>query len=293
MSQVPCPHHEPSCLVLRITPTPHSARRLDLAFSEKELHVPRTHHSLSLAILMTYLFGVSAVEAADRKKGDRDADAKTEIALHYDFYGVEGDKVADQAKPPHDGTIHGGQIVDGKRKPAVKLDGNGSLSVSGEPSELNPAGRSFSVGALCRPESPDGVLVAMGDRTNGFSLYLRGGVPHFAVRSAGELTLLVGDKPVQDNQWLHLMGTVSSQGQIILLVNAWPAAEMKGKLIAEQPTKPLSVGADPSGEIAGTGSIPNWRGLVEDVRLYWGVMDRNEHREELGDWADRPGCGCR
>jgi len=255
--------------------------------------VPHTQQSLSLAILLTYLFGVAAADAADRKKADRESDSKTAVALHYDFYGVDGEKVADQAKPPHDGTIHDAQIVDGKRKPAVKLDGNGTVTVAGQPSELNPAGRAFSVGALCRPESPDGVLVAMGDRHNGFSLYLHDGVPHFAVRSAGELTLLVGDKPVQDKQWLHLMGTVSSQGQIILLVNAWPAAEMQGKLIAEQPAQMLCIGADPSSEIAGPGPYSKWRGLVEDVRMYWGVMDRNEHREELGDWADRPGCGCR
>jgi hypothetical protein len=248
---------------------------------------------LSVAIYSTCLFAVSITAAADRKKGDRELDSKTEVALHYDFYGVEGGKVADQAKPPHDGAIHAGRIVDGKRKPAVKLDGDGTVAVAGEPSELSPAGRAFSVGALCKPESPNGVLVAMGDAKNGFSLYLRDGVPHFAVRSAGELTLLVGDKPVQDKQWLHLMGTVSSKGQTILLVNAWPAAEMQGKLISAQPARNLCVGADPSGEVAGSGPFPNWTGLVEDVRLYWGVMDRNEHREELGDWADRPGCGCR
>lgn len=253
----------------------------------------RTAHTLLLAVCTASLFATYTLAAADRKKSEPERDAKVQVALHYDFYGVEGGKVHDQAKPPHDGTIQAGRVVDGKRKPAAKLDGNGSIEVSGEPSELNPAGRAFSVGALCRPESPNGVLLSMGNKQNGFSLYLCDGVPHFALRSAGELTLLVGDKPVQENQWLHMMGTVDAKGHVSLIVNAWPAGEMDGKLIAEQPATTLCIGADPLGEIGGSGPFSNWRGLIEDVRLYWGVIDRNEHRDELGDWADRPGCGCR
>jgi hypothetical protein len=36
----------------------------------------------------------------------------------------------------------------------------------------------------------------------------------------------------------------------------------------------------------------HWQGLVEDIRLYWGFMDREADGTVMKDWADRPGCGC-
>jgi hypothetical protein len=36
----------------------------------------------------------------------------------------------------------------------------------------------------------------------------------------------------------------------------------------------------------------HWQGLAEDVRLYRAAINRQAHRDLLGDWADRPGCGC-
>ena len=40
-------------------------------------------------------------------------------------------------------------------------------------------------------------------------------------------------------------------------------------------------------------AAPHWQGLLEDVHLYWGLIDRNNDRDQLQDWADLPGCGCR
>jgi hypothetical protein len=50
---------------------------------------------------------------------------------------------------------------------------------------LNLGSQPLTVGAMCRPATPDGVIVAMGDEKDGFSLYLQGGVPRFAVRAGG------------------------------------------------------------------------------------------------------------
>jgi hypothetical protein len=249
-----------------------------------------------LPVLLTglnCLLPVMAGIAADKTKTPRNASTKLEVALHYDFFGVEGTRVADQARQKHEGTIHAGEIVVGKRKPAVKLDGKGFVSVAADPADLDPAQRAFSVGGLCRPATSDGVLVAMGSDRNGFTIDLQEGVPRFAVRSAGVLTVVAGDKPVPVGQWLHLLGTVDSQGQLCLVVNGWPVATADGKVIAETPEQPLCIGADSAGPVGAQGRLPNWCGLLEDIRMYWGVLDRNEHRDELGDWADLPGCGCK
>jgi hypothetical protein len=89
------------------------------------------------------------------------------------------------------------------------------------------------------------------------------------------------------------MGTLDAAGQSSLVVNGWPTAAAQGKLISATPEQPLCIGADCASTADDDKRLPNWTGLLEDIRLYWGVMDRNEHRDELGDWADSPGCGCK
>lgn len=53
------------------------------------------------------------------------------------------------------------------------------------------------------------------------------------------------------------------------------------------------VGADIGSPVGEYAAPLNWHGLIEDVRRYWGLIDRNEQRDALQDWADLPGCGCR
>lgn len=253
------------------------------------------HRNPSLLVTSTVagsLIVLAGIVQAETK-ALRAIDSKLEIALHYDFFGVESPRICDLAKQKHDGTLRSGEIVFGKRKPAVKLAGQGSISVAGNPVELNPAQRAFSIGSLCRPAAPNGVLIAMGNEHDGFSLYLKEGVPHFAVRSDGELATVAGEDRVVLDQWVHLLGAVGADGQMQLVVNGWPVAKVQGKLIAKTPERPLCIGADFGGPVGDYQGPLNWHGLLEDVRLYWGVMDRNQHRDELSDWADLPGCGCK
>ncbi|MHB0958489.1 MAG: LamG-like jellyroll fold domain-containing protein [Pirellulaceae bacterium] len=251
------------------------------------------HDSRAVTLMFVLILWVPATDALAQKKSSRQRDDKLTAALHYDFYIVDGMRVSDQAKQKHEGTIQNGELVQGKRKPAVKLDGRGSILVAASAGDLDPALKALSVGALCRPAAPDGVLMAMGTEKNGFGIYLQEGVPHFSVRSAGAATTIAGDRPVAMNQWLHLMGTLDSGGKLSLVVNGWPTASAQGQLIAETPEQPLCIGADSASTAVVHERLPNWTGLLEDVRLYWGVMDRHHHRDELADWADLPGCGCK
>ena len=166
-------------------------------------------------------------------------DESVVIALQYDLYLVEGNRVSDASGKKHNGTMRNGEIVLGRNKNAVRLDGRGSITMSDVPDTLDPESRPLTVGALCRPAVADAVIVSMGDKTNGFSLFLEKGVPHFAVRSNGELSQVVGDDPVPMDQWVHLAGAIDAQGKLRLIVNAWPVAEAAGKLIGQRPTEPF------------------------------------------------------
>jgi len=198
--------------------------------------------------------------------------------------------VSDASGKNHSGTIHHGEIVYGRNKNAVQLDGDGWITMANVPASLNLKSQPFTVGAFCQPMAADGVLVTMGDKTNGFSLYLRNGVPHFVVRSNGELMQVAADEPVIMNQWIHLAGAVDNQGKLWLIVNMWPTAETSGKLIAESPSKPFCVGADIDSPVGDYSTPMRWKGLIQDIRLYRGFMDRNEYREQWQDWSARPNC---
>jgi hypothetical protein len=118
-------------------------------------------------------------------------------------------------------------------------------------------------------------------------------VPTFAVRSAGVRYKAAASDPLELDQWAHIAGVVGPKGELSVLVNTAIDGKAAGNLVAHTPTEPLVIGADP-GSPVGDYVVPGrWKGLVQDVRMYWGVMSRKTAREALGDWADRPGCGCR
>jgi hypothetical protein len=218
--------------------------------------------------------------------------AEPQLALQYDFFDVQDGLVPDGSGHGHRGTIVAGTVVSGKRRPAVRLEGSGSVTTGSPRFEL--AGRPMTVGAMCRPAAADGVVASMGDTSDGFSLYVKDGVPHFAVRSQGTLHDVADSEPLELDQWVHLAGVVGTDGELTLLVNAFPVAKAAAP---GSPARTLSgafvVGSDGASPAGPCASAMHWQGLLEDVRVYAGALSREQHRDLLGDWANRPGCGCR
>jgi hypothetical protein len=253
---------------------------------------PRLFRLLVACVGLTFGMGVVwEVGAWSTPRGTRTE--PVELALHYDLQIIEGAEVSDASGKNHHGMLEQGEIVFGRKKNAARFQGDGSIGMAKVPDTLDPQSRALTVGAFCLPESGDAVLVAMGDALNGFSLYLRDGVPHFAVRSDGELFVVVSDRRVTLNQWVHLAGVIDAQGELSVWFNGWSRAEMSGQTIANRPGEPLNVGADLGSPVGDYEAPMHWRGLVQDVRIYWGVMGREGYRDAWQEWADLPGCGCR
>lgn len=245
-----------------------------------------------MAVLGCVLLGVSILPVPATDGADVGG-ADPELALLYDFYAVEGTGVPDGSGHGHTGTLHAGEIVTGRNKPAVQFAGQGLLRTPDVSASIDFTARPLTVGAMCRPSAPDGVIVAMGDAEDGFSLYLKGGVPHFAVRTKGALHQAVAPEALVLDQWAHVAGVMDAKGELTLLVDTWPVAQAPGSLLARAPAEPLTVGAD-TGAFVGDYPTPmHWKGLLQDVRLYRGVVSREANRDLLGEWANRPGCGCR
>jgi hypothetical protein len=246
-------------------------------------------HAVATSILL--LFGTARGLPAFAADGGA---AEPQLALQYDFFDVAGARVPDGSGNGNAGTLVSGVIVSGRRKPAVQLDGTGVVASDAAGHGLDLAGRAITVGAMCKPAAPDGVVASMGDATDGFSLYLKDGRPRFAVRSNGELREVADTEPLDLGQWVHLAGVIGANGELSLLVNAFPVAKgTDPSFLGRTPAGRFAVGADAGTPVGSHREALHWRGLLEDVRLYRGAVSRDAHRDLLGDWANRPGCGCR
>lgn len=249
--------------------------------------------STSAMVGLVLLYGLLRSAAAAEPTALCSVGEWPELVLQYDFAMIEEGRATDASGNDHDGQLVAAQIVVGRRSNAAQLDGNGVVRMAGIPATLNPKSQPFTIGAFCKPGTLDGVLIAMGDEANGFSLYLKGGVPQFAVRAGGKLFQVAASTPVVADLGAHLAGAIDAEGVLWLVVNGWPVASTQGQLIVDTPSEPFSVGADEGSPVGEYTAPLRWTGLVQDVRVYWGYLERSANLEAWQDWADLPGCGCK
>ena len=112
---------------------------------------------------------------------------------------------------------------------------------------FTPTGKPFTVGAWCKSESTNGVLVSWGGRANGLVLYIENGVPHAAVRSKGELFVATASQSIETGAWTHLAAVVRANGRLALLVDgkqvaATPVVAIAKKPNEREPKKPFTLG---------------------------------------------------
>ncbi len=198
-----------------------------------------------------------------------------ELILHYDASRLAGDQVPDQSGHGHDGARVKVEAAASRRGKAFAFDGTGAIQIARYPESLDPTYRPFTVGAWCKPSSGDGVIVSHGEECFGYSLYLQDGRPHFNVQAGQNPFLVEGPRPIRLNEWVHLAATVDAQQRLTLWVDGAPVAHLdEGFFVSDGPLDGFSVGAD-IGTAAGAYQSPmGFTGLIEDVRLYWGVLDK-------------------
>ena len=149
------------------------------------------------------------------------------------------------------------------------------------PKNLDPSAKPLTVGAWCTPESGDGVLVAQGGVSIGYSLYLAGGKARFAIRSNGVLKEIASAEKLETGKRIHLVGTLEANGKLALLVNGSAVAGGAGLLLPGKPSDGLNVGDDAGSLVADYPASTKFKGSLEDIRIYWGVLDS----KALKAWA--------
>ena len=148
-------------------------------------------------------------------------------------------------------------------------DDSGRSLISIEKSEsLNPGGKPVTVEAWIKAEKPSGVILARGGGVQGYSLYLQGGKPKFAIRADNKLTT-VGANVRIVGKWVHLVGVLTTDKKLHIYINGELKASSKAPgLIAKDPAEAMEIGAD-DGSTVGDYTAPfGFNGLIDEVRVY-------------------------
>jgi len=207
-----------------------------------------------------------------------------ELVLQYDAARVQDGQASDVSTCEHEGTLVNVQVVDGLKGEAFAFDGDGFIQIPHYPDSLDPTYRPFTVGAWCKPAAMDGAVVSHGEQCFGYSLFLRDGRPHFNIQAGQHSFLVAGPRPVAIGQWVHLAGTVDRDARLMLWLDGKPVAQLEdGFFVSDRPLDGFSVGGDIGGPAGPYKAPMAFTGLIEDVRLYWGVLDETRFQT----WASK------
>jgi arylsulfatase A-like enzyme len=195
-------------------------------------------------------------------------DATPGLRLHFDFTGLDGDRVRDLSNHDNQGQAHNAVLVEGHDgRKTLRLQGDGWIEVPKSVS-LDPTASAWTVEVACKPEKPDGMILARGGRAQGYALWWKQGHPAF--------TIVIGSKPItieakeMVTDWATVMGTITSDGKATLHVDGRLVADaaLPG-LIERNPNDAMQVGADLGSPVVEP-APPKFTGWIERVRLFSG-----------------------
>lgn len=151
------------------------------------------------------------------------------------------------------------------------------------PDKPDVAMKPFIVGAKITPESGDGVVLAQGGGAYGYSLYLKGGKPMFAVRTGSQLALVGAEEALKMGEGVHVAGQLNAKGQLVVLVNGKAVARKRGLVIEKVPAEGLSIGQDTGDAVSEYAPPMPFKGKLSDIRLITGVPKGDVMKQWVGD----------
>lgn len=141
--------------------------------------------------------------------------------------------------------------------------------------------RPIVVGARIKPLRENGVIVAAGGDSHGFSLYLKDGVVIFLIRSSKFVVSVKAQRPLSMGQEVHVAAKLDENGTMYLFIDGEQVASGRGFFVSSNPVEGLDVGTD-TGSFVGPYKNPiAFIGDINDVRVYEGVFPSND----ISRWA--------
>ncbi|MCX6374955.1 MAG: sulfatase-like hydrolase/transferase [Armatimonadetes bacterium] len=184
--------------------------------------------------------------------------------LSFDF--SKGD-AADLSGRQNNGVLHGGRFVEDAGRKVLRL-GDGDY-VDVPPSSALDAGMiPWTIEARVNAESADGIVMAQGGESNGYSLYLKKGVPCFALRAEGLLTEIAGKETL--GGWTRLTAAIAKDAMKLYLDGKLVASKSGIGLLPANPVEGLQIGIETGTHVGSYTKAVPFTGLVEYVRIWAG-----------------------
>jgi arylsulfatase A-like enzyme len=134
----------------------------------------------------------------------------------------------------------------------------------------NIAGKSFEIAATIQAAAGDGVIVAQGGSTHGYSLYLQDGRLIMITRHKGKLTVVAAPDKLPAGP-AQVTARLAKDGAITLEIGGKQVAAGKAPgPIPEMPADGLQVGADEGGAVGDYAAPNEFRGKIEKVVITLG-----------------------
>jgi arylsulfatase len=127
------------------------------------------------------------------------------------------------------------------------------------------SGQSFSVEAQLAAVG-DGVIVAQGGVTHGYSLYVKDGKPTFSGRFRGEMVTIAGDTPLPDGPCC-LGASLEVSGYTVLTVDGKEVARAQTPGSINTPADGLTVGQDGGDPVGPYQGPQKFKGKIEKVTI--------------------------
>ena len=109
--------------------------------------------------------------------------------------------------------------------------------------KLNPKDRPVTVEMWVKAEkNKNGVLLARGGPTHGFSLYVDQGKPYFAWRKHGTARIVSGDQQIT-GRWMHVAGALTDEKLNMYIDGQLVATADNGGLLTDDPAQAMEIGA--------------------------------------------------
>ena len=168
-----------------------------------------------------------------------------------------------------------GKVISFENGKAVELKGEGAIVRRGGSGKLNPRYKPMTVSSYCRLDGDDGVVIAQGGVSLGYSLFFLKRVPHFAVRSGGQLKIVKGEA-IPKGKFVQLIAVLNREGVGQIYVDGKKSGKaMKLGFVRARPADGLSVGADTGSHVGSYKTDLPFRGAIGRLKVYWGELSKD------------------
>lgn len=136
---------------------------------------------------------------------------------------------------------------------------------------LNPAGKTISVSAWIKTDSQQGVIIARGGKSSGYSLYMKKGIPSFCICIGGKIHA-VESKSAINSQWTHIRGVLDKDKNLKIYVNdALSGTAPIPELLQKEPHDSMQIGGDNGSRVNDLLANQDFSGSLDEVKVRLGA----------------------